>query len=462
MDSVAAGGVLNPSRWSGFLGASTLPLFVDGGGERLPAPRAVAAADDPAAKRPPGLSLVHNHSLDEKRIPPRGALLRVSDNGYCSHLRTPRPDSVRVPKGKRGTVKGLSRGAAARCKRLLLSVDHGKVAGTFEGCNTIPAGEFGFPEFRKFLKNWADRFMRRWPGVACSWVKELTGAGTPHLHFIVVFPVGVSVPSLREFRAWNDDAWAEVVKSTHPAHRKTACRVEVVRSWARVVRYLSSYLTEGSEGRDRLSDTGRMWGVIGRKCLPSSFREVVLNAAEKTEVSRLLVRYRQSQTTWLRSTGTHSLRKNWGRPSKGFHRLDADPLFRGVDGAPRINLKGFEADRLRVAYREDGFRLRRLRPRGYRREIIEKLWVGVAGEAGVERSPFSRPVQVWRTNKVTGLRERIWADEVNDVPMAWHYLPSAEVLRVVGFVRRDRLLGLTSAERRWLRPPGQRAIMRAT
>jgi hypothetical protein len=396
------------------------------------------------------LSFAHEHSL------------KVSNNGYCSHLKKRRIVTRAFANSKRGVIKGLSRQAASRCKRVLLSVDRSKVDTTFEGCNTVPAGEFTFADFRLFMKNWRDRFQRRFPGVACAWVKELTGLGTPHLHFILIFPVGVAVPSLRQFRAWNDVAWSEVVKSSHPSHQKSGCRVDLVRSWERVVRYLSSYLTEGSEGRDRQSDTGKMWGVIGRKFLPSSFTTFDLEPPEYTRISRALVRYRQSQITWLRSSGTHSSRKKRGRPVKRWRRLSADPAFKSRKDGPAVAPASFEGQMLIQDLKQDGYRLRRIKSRPFRREITQNVWCSVEGTAKVERSLAAKPVWVSRVSKLTGERERVQVDEVNSVPMAWHYLPSSEVLRLLAFVRRDPLAGLTSAERRWLLPPGQSAIMRST
>jgi hypothetical protein len=343
----------------------------------------------------------------------------------------------------------------------LLSVDHSKVRATFEGCNTVPAGEFGFDDLRKFLKNWADRFKRRWPGVACIPVKELTVKGTPHVHFVVVVPDGVAVPSLREFRAWNDDAWADVVKSNHPSHRKTACRVNVVESWDRIVRYLSGYLTKGLgvEGVENdQAKTGKMWTVINRKCLPVSWKSVVLNPSEKMQVSRTLCRHRKAQKTLLISTSTHSTKKHWGLPPSRWKRLCSHAGFRqnfwideGEDLPPP---HAFRSSLLVRSMKEhDGYRLRRISPRPYRREFIKNVWVQDSETSKVERSPVAVGKVVWRVDPTTGKRERVYADQVNDVPNSWHYLPSNEVVRLLEYVRRDASAGLTACERRWLNLP---------
>jgi hypothetical protein len=375
-----------------------------------------------------------------------GAELRIASSGHCSHLRVPKMAGQKLEKSKRGTVKGLSRGAAARCKRLLLSVDQSKVQATWEGCNTVPLGEFTFEDFRRFLRNWRRRVEREWVGVAFAWVKELTAAGTPHLHYVVVWPVGVCVPSLKRFRAWNDAAWAEVVQSSHPSHKKTGCSVHLVRSWERVVRYLSGYLTEGSEGRDRQSDTGRMWGVIGRKFLPSSWKSVVVNRAEKQVISRALCRYRRRQGVWLLGAPAGSLSSLSGPPVGKWRRLSADPLFKARCGSFS---RGFSADAVRAVYGGAGWSLRAIKPRPYRREYTDRLWDQDVESSRVERSPIASPVWVNRRNKLTGEPERVQVDEVNDLPSAWHYLPSVEVERLLAFVRRDPLAGLTKCERRW-------------
>ncbi len=435
--SLSAKAVTESSLWS-VVGGSAEPGVPLAGPVRRPDGR----------RQPPGLSLVH--PVTQIEAPEGGALLKIAENGHCVHVHTPRPGRPRIG-AKRGIVKGLSRGAAARFKRLLLGLDQSKIEATWEGCLTVPAGEFTFAEFRLFLKRWTMRVKRRWPGVPVPWVKELTLKGELHLHFVVVWLKGMKVPTLTEFRAWNDPAWAEVVKSSHPSHWNTACRVERIRTWNRLIRYVSGYLTEGSEGRDRQSDTGKMWGVINRASLPRSVLVIPLVKAEKRAVDRTLCRLRARRVTYLLSKATHSLSRRWGKPVDGWLRLSGHPacdmVFKGPGAA---DLLGFAADRVRSYLKSDGWRLRVIRPRPFRREVVQNLWVGEVGSCRVERSPFASPVMVTRLNKLTGQPERVMVDEVNHVPNAWHYLPSSEVVRLIAFLRRDRFKGLTACERRWL------------
>jgi hypothetical protein len=188
-----------------------------------------------------------------------------------------------------------------------------------------------------------------------------------------------------------------------------------------------------------------MWGVIGRKFLPSSWKSVVVNRAEKQAISRALCRYRRRQGACLLAAPVGSISDAVPDVRK-WRRLSADPLFKARCGAFG---RGFSADAVKVVYRGAGWRLRAIKLRPYRREYIEKLWVQDVESSRVERSLIASPVWVNRRNKLTGEPERVQVDEVNDLPSAWHYLPSVEVERLLAFVRRDPLAGLTKCERRW-------------
>ncbi len=388
-----------------------------------------------------GLSLVHPYS-GRGQEKPSAAVLRVSQNGNVSHLRQPRLSRPVVgERKKRGKVTGLSAGAAARCKRLLLSADQSRVETTWEGTLTVPLGEFTWEEFNHALKNWRDRFERKWPGVPVPWIKEMTEGWTPHLHFLVVWLRGQRVPSLKKFRKWNDGAWAKVVKSSHPSHEKTACRVMPVETWSRVVSYLSGYLT-AVEGRR--ADAGRMWGCIGRKFFPASWVEVEVTKEEQKRLTRAIVRCRRSQRGVLMSAG--SVRPDekvdrWKRLSAAYCNVFSN-------GSPS---EQFWMKMLKGA----GFRLRVMRPRLYRRNGV-KLWDMDAESRKVERRNVEQKklyVRDHLTRKVlrdsSGEKQFEWVDEIESVAAAWHYLPSAEVLRLLAYVRRDRALGLTSCEKKW-------------
>jgi hypothetical protein len=319
---------------------------------------------------------------------------------------------------------------------------------------------FTFLEFNRFFKRWRDRFERRWPGIPVVWVKELTKRGVGHLHFILVWPVGTEVPSLTEFRAWNDAAWAGAVKSANPAHIRSGCTVVPVLSWERLTRYLSGYLTKG-EGWE--SESGRMWGVIGKKYLPVNWVKERLTAAERVKMSRALVRAGRSRVTFLVSKSTHDSSKRRGVPVKGWLRAERHPEVQEFvpPGTIQLDHGSFLCSRALAAVKADGWRIKRIRRRGYRREVLDRVWEQEEGSARVERSSRA-PITVRRLNKVSGQPEVVQVDEVNAVAAAWHYLPSSETLRLLQWLRRGEPVsytpanprGLTACERRWMLPPG--------
>jgi hypothetical protein len=116
-------------------------------------------------------------------------------------------------------------------------------------------------------------------------------------------------------------------------------------------------------------------------------------------------------------------------------------------GLPDVS--GFSGDARRSVLKSEGYRIRRIRPRCYRRELTANVWVRDEDTGKIERSSAAKPVMVSRPNKVTGEPEDVLIDEVNSVPAAWHYLPSAVVVRLVKFLRRNVSAGLTACERRW-------------
>ncbi len=106
------------------------------------------------------------------------------------------------------------------------------------------------------------------------------------------------------------------------------------------------------------------------------------------------------------------------------------------------------------AHREDGHRLRIIRPRLYRQTGV-KLWDQDEESGRVERRNVEQKKRYLRDDRgrvlrdASGEKQFEWVDEIESVAVAWHYLPSAEVVRLLAFVRRDRASGLTACEKKW-------------
>lgn len=253
--------------------------------------------DGPAGAAPsPGLSYAHKwtqgtgEEAGSARVesPPIGHFrLKVPTNGACcrlSEVGAKRP-SASLEGCKRGEVNGFSHASRLRMMELLNSIDRSKVAEIFFTTHTVPRGERDFKGIERDRRLWVKRFERQFPGMASIvWKKEPHKSGTPHLHGLVFW--WVKPPSLGEFRAWNDAAWADVVKSVNPAHRDRGCRVERMRGWGGVVHYASKYIGKTSEVA--VKESGRIWGVHNRKLLAVSISEEVLEPEVGKRMRRTL------------------------------------------------------------------------------------------------------------------------------------------------------------------------------
>lgn len=386
----------------------------------------------PAA--PAGLALLHSDSFNEKREV-GSFVLRVAENGKVVKLtkvQGPRGESKKLR--QRGKVHGLSRGAALRLRRSMLSVNLGKVESSFFVSNTIPliggVAEFGWVEVKRFLRMYRQRLERKYPGVVAFWVKELTAKGSPHLHLVVPWVTG-SAPSLEDFRAWNDDAWADVVQSSHPRHRVVGCNVKLLRSWEGAVNYLSCYLSEGSADDPRTEDSGKMWGIIGRKNLPVDWLpEIELTEAEGKYVQRQLLRVqRKKRAYWLVATSTRSLSSSWGKRME-WRRVRDGVKWNASEVATSVlsdeQLESVFCERERsshvvldveqqlVNYRDYGFKVKRVRPSCCRRSKVA-LW-----SADVETGKMELTEQ---------------GEEIHSFSSGWHHVASSEVLRLVRWVK---------------------------
>jgi hypothetical protein len=374
----------------------------------------VAAAAGIGPSGPPvaaaGLALLHSDSSFERREV-GSFTLRVPENGNVVKLtRVAESRGGSKPRNKRGGIHGLSQAAGLRLRRSMLAVDELRVESPFFVTNTIVAGEFGWPEVRRFLKVYRARFERRWPCVAAYWVKELTRRGTPHLHFVIPWPVG-GAPSLSEFKAWNDDAWASVVKSEAPTWHggRYACRVELLRSWQGATSYLSCYLSEDSSEDPRQSFSGKMWGIIGKKHLPVRWLpEIVLTPDEGKRVQRVLRKLQQRKRTyWLHSSRSRDSVSSRGRPFKWI-RIRPGRIKTFED----IELEGLE-HHLRVL-RSFGFSVKRVRPTCMR----------------------CVKVPLWSMDERTR-RMELHGEQLHSFSSGWHHLAAAQALRLADFVKEE-------------------------
>lgn len=207
--------------------------------------------------------------------------------------------------GKRGRVVTFS--AAAR-KRLLDLVN--KVA--VDAYRSALFVTLTYPEMfpspqkaKEHLDAFGKRLKRRWPRAAFVWRLEFQRRGAPHFH-LIVFGIPFMPPG------WLARAWYEVVGSGDPRHAAAGTEVRRVRNFRRAVAYAAKYLAKtgdrgGDGGVSAIEGLGRIWGVVGRGCLPIRTVRVVLSWRQFWELKRDLRRFVERRLSWR----VWAWRKRW-------------------------------------------------------------------------------------------------------------------------------------------------------
>jgi hypothetical protein len=386
-----------PSLWSAIGGGGE---GGDGGDGLQPVP--------PSAL---GLSLSHSDTEPDRKGEGNEVgsyLLSIPENGSVAKIKQVAGKRGERPAGcgRRGEIHGLSIAAALRLQRAILSVDQARLTAKFFVALTLVAGEFQWPDVRKFLRRYRSRFERKWPMACAFWVKELTKKGTPHLHLVVLF-TEPDPPSRSSFIAWNDDAWASSVKSSSEHHRRRSCRVDELRSLKGASGYLSSYLKKGAATGDdeRQSECGKMWGIIGRKNLPVTWLPVVkLTADQGKKFQRIMRRLqRRKREFWLHSSISRDSLRSQGRPF----------VWRRISG----KVESFNGERIEslasyvASLRAVGITVKRVRPACCRRVVVP-LWSVDEGS------------QKWEKH----------GEEIHSFTSGWHFVEASTAMRLASFV----------------------------
>jgi hypothetical protein len=163
---------------------------------------------------------------------------------------------------------------------------------------TFGKGAEAFQQIEQARSNWESRWKRQWgEGAVVVWKKEITHAGTPHLHALVFWTHKSPAPKFNEFIRWNDAAWVECAAGAgFDASVKCACRTEALKSWHGVKSYTAKYCA-----KDCLSDvpTGRMWGAFNRAGVTVRIGSRVVSLAAAEKLVRVLAKYRERQSEKL-------------------------------------------------------------------------------------------------------------------------------------------------------------------
>lgn len=277
------------------------------------APAGRGAPAPPAGAEPPGLSYAHIGGTEQIGEQKQGAapgqfVLTVPTNAGCCRLREVSGDRPRPTEKARGEIQGFSRGSRQRLLEESQSLDRSKIEQSWFVSNTVPAAENSWKKMRRWLKSYRERLQDKWGrvGWCAHWKKEPHESGganhlLPHLHLMIHWLKGHPVPSLKEFRDWNDGAWSDVVDSVQKeTHRRVGCRVERLRSWNGVAFYVSKYF--GKLVADALKNvqTGRIWGRINDDQFPITREEQTLSPEVGKKARRILRKLQERKRRfWL-------------------------------------------------------------------------------------------------------------------------------------------------------------------
>lgn len=328
--------------------------------------------------------------------------ITVAGGGSCVKLRQVSEPQNRVRRGGlRCASRGFSRSSHLHMLTTVNSLDRTKVAGSFFVTLTsrhdvdaeATEKDWRLIEIRR--RRWFRRFRERWANHrwVALWKKEPHKSGHVHLH-LLIFWLDALPHMVKEFRPWNDRAWAEVVDRKNPDYLAPACHSEFMRGWGGVAYYCAKYCAK--EFESGLVRTGRVWGVENRHLLPfvqSLSRMVVperIGVRAKRVLRKLLERRRsywlsQSVDWQYRESGKwHFVRAEKDCPAdvaverlrrrglpvrRGWHRVRAGP-YKISSNLPAVRLSESQA----VEWlRSTGVRLKRRKGRACRRETIP-IW----------------------------------------------------------------------------------------
>lgn len=221
---------------------------------------------------------------------------------------------------KRGTIRGLSAGAARRHQTLLRSVDvrglYGAPVNFTLTVRDVPPTSKDWDKAKRAL--WA-RF-NRYGVIRVHWCMEWTRRGVPHLHGIAFFPVhngrpGRLVtgfdgrPTWELFTPWMISEWWQQIASKWGVSLKAqhvSIRASAEKAW---FRYMSKHASRGVGHYQRQAEkipegwhtTGRMYGTFGQPWPVRADKESI----KTWEMHRL----RRQVRAWARSRALTHIRK---------------------------------------------------------------------------------------------------------------------------------------------------------
>lgn len=190
--------------------------------------------------------------------------------------------------GVRGAISGFSKAARRRMLRTLSTIKQDSLAEALFVTLTYPGNEVAESErwsvdpavWKKHLDTFGKRLRRAFPGCSAIWRIDAQRRGAPHFH-LLVFGAGF-IP-----HEWCARAWWEIVGSGSADHLSAGTETRAIESPRQAVYYVSKYAGKVSEyayrtpAGEEIRSTGRQWGIIARKDLPTAHRDVLVVLGER-------------------------------------------------------------------------------------------------------------------------------------------------------------------------------------
>lgn len=153
-------------------------------------------------------------------------------------------------------------------------------------------------EWKRHLDVFAKRMARKFPNSWWVWKLEPQKRGAPHYHLLGTFGVVRNRDSLRYFRKWVAETWAEIVGATGDERRKhllagTQCDFLPDTSKKMIMHYIAKYQGKNIEMSElpAWSRPGRFWGVIGRKNVKLQSGVIELTGQQFEQLRRLVIKW---------------------------------------------------------------------------------------------------------------------------------------------------------------------------
>jgi hypothetical protein len=230
------------------------------------------------------------------------AYVQFYDGGSKIEVKRERYKIPQVGGGKRGRVRTFSHNSRRRLMRKVAELrrDEKPLFITLTYPSEYPTES---KVYKEHLRRFGIYLQRRYPRAAFIWRLEFQKRGAPHYH-LLAYNIKASGKKMITLRAWIAQEWYHIVGSGDEKHLRAGTSVERLKSWRRVVGYVSKAVAKVSPSPEIASGelskveqatgeyVGRWWGVFGSKFMPFADKVLaVIKDAQAVQLIRYMRRY---------------------------------------------------------------------------------------------------------------------------------------------------------------------------